>query len=78
MEILVLQFLHLPLKAKKLIRGISSYQQSLFWQVIHPLLPPKERAVLNLNMTTFKKLPIIRPKIKKTIVRKKVIFYGQA
>jgi hypothetical protein len=63
-----LQFLHFPLKNKKLKTGISSYQERVFIQDIHPLLPPKERCVLSRIITTFKKLPIMRPKIKKITV----------
>jgi hypothetical protein len=44
---------------------------------MHPLRPPKDPKkdfwVLNLMITTFKKLPIMRPKTKKIIVGNKTM-----
>jgi len=40
---------------------------------MHPLRPPKDLCVPYLKITTFKKLPIIRPKMKKIIATIDVI-----
>jgi hypothetical protein len=42
-------------------------------QDMHPLLPPKDFPVFNRKIITFKKLPIIRPRIKKIKINKKLI-----
>src|SRR3989344_551074 len=71
-DILVLQCRHLPRSIKKLMNGIRSYQYREFWQDIHILLPPKDLLVFHRQITTFKKLPIIRPKTKKMARRERV------
>src|SRR3989338_6684898 len=68
-DIRVSQLLHLPFRAKKLNRGTRSYQRNFLSQDIQALLPPRDLAVLSRQITTFKKLPMIRPRTKKITAR---------
>lgn len=68
-DILLLHVLHLPLKKSQLIIGTRSKAESVLLQEKHFDLPPKLLPVFILYKTTFKKLPIIEPKIKKAIVK---------
>ena len=64
-DILLLHFKHFPPSIRKLKSGISSYQCKSLLQEKHLDFPViKERLVLYLKATTFKKLPIIVPKTK--------------
>ena len=70
-EILLLQFLHLPRRAKKLSIGKRSNQEIVLPQDIHFERPPMPMPVLNRKETTFKKLPTMAPKRKATIEEKR-------
>jgi len=63
-DILDLHPLQVPFWARKLKRGMSSYQESFFPQVIHFERPFIEEPVLYLIATTFRKLPTRVPKMK--------------
>ena len=62
-EILLLHFLHAPLCARKLNTGTSSIHVRVLPQDMHFDRPPMPVPVLNLSETTFKKLPMIVPKM---------------
>ena len=64
-EILDLQPRHLLLRIKKETIGISSCQCSFLLQLKQPERPFTPLPVFNLKITTFKKLPIMTPSIRK-------------
>jgi hypothetical protein len=63
-EIFVRQPAHLPCCVRKLAIGTSSVHERDLPQEKHMLRPPSPRPLLKRNITTFKKLPIIDPKMK--------------
>lgn len=69
-EIFVLQPLHLLFKKIKEKTGINSCQFNFLLQLKQPDLPVIPLPVFNLKITTFKKLPIINPNIKKKNIPK--------
>ena len=65
MDIFVLQFLHFPLRKRKLSIGINSKTESVLPQEGQNDLPPNPRPLLNLIPKTLRKLPTISPKTKR-------------
>jgi hypothetical protein len=66
-DILLLQVLHFPRSTIQLAIGNRSLADSTRLHDEHLDLPPNPFPVLNLYNTTFRKLPIIAPKIKKVM-----------
>jgi len=67
-DIFVLHSEHRPRSPTKLITGTSSHQRNFFLQTTQNDRPPIERPEFHLNPNTFKKLPIINPKINRNSV----------